>query len=125
MLPFKLEEVEITARVAVRIVAANLGASLVNCAAPFTLVKKHAHRFVDTILAVSQYAHSLTFVRHLFCEFVACDVDIDRMVLGQPRHIGWLGFNVVVATAVARAFATVKRIFLSHGALISIFRLRC
>ena len=47
------------------------------------------------------------------------------MMLREPGDIGWLGFNVVVATTVARTLVAVIRVFLGHGAQISKFRLRC
>ena len=47
------------------------------------------------------------------------------MMLGQSRNIGRLGFDVVVATAIAGTLATVIGVLLDHDALISKSRSRC
>ena len=75
MLPFKLDEVEIAARVAIGVVAADLRSPLINRTAPFTLVEKHAHRFVNSVLPMPQDTHLLTFVRHFLRKFVTRYVD--------------------------------------------------
>ena len=75
MLPFKLDEVEIAARVAIGIVAADLWPPLVNRTAPFALVEEHTHRFVNSVLAMPQDPHLLTFVRHFLGKFVTRYVD--------------------------------------------------
>lgn len=75
MFPFKLDEVEVPTRVAIGIVAADLWSPFINRAAPFTLVEKHAHRFVHSVVAMPQHAHLLTFVRHFLRKFVTRCVD--------------------------------------------------
>ena len=125
MFPFKLDEIEVTACVAVWIVAADLRTPFVNRTAPFTLIEEHAHRLKNGIFAVSQHAYGFAFVRHLFGEFVARYVHRKCVMLRQSGDVAWLGFDVVVATAVAGTLAAVIRIFLCHCALISNSRPRC
>ena len=118
MFPFKLDEVEIAAGIAVRIVAAHLWASLVNRTAPFTLVKEHAHRFVNAIFAMPQHAHRFAFVRDCFGEFVTRHFYWNRVMLRQSRDIARLGFDVVIATAIARTLTAIKRILRGHDVRI-------
>ena len=119
MFPFKHDEIEVTACVAVWIVPADLRTPFVNRAAPFTLIEEHAHRFINGIFAVSQHAHGFAFVRHLFGEFVARRVHRNSVMLRQSGDVARLGFNVVVATAIAGALAAIKRVLGNHMALIS------
>ena len=62
---------------------------------------------------------------HFLGEFVARHFHGNRMMFRQSRDVARLGFDVVVATAVARTLAAVVGIFLGHGALISNSPLRC
>jgi len=52
MFPFKLDEVEVAAGVAIWVVAADLRTPFINRTAPFALVEEHAHRFVNGILSM-------------------------------------------------------------------------
>ena len=119
MLSLKLDEIEVAAGIAVRIVAANLRASFVNRAAPLGLMEEHAHRFVDAVFAVPQHSHCFAFVRHLFGEFLSRHVNGNRVMFGQPRHVARLRLDIVIATAIAGTLATVVGVFLGHVALIS------
>ena len=119
MFPLKLDEVEIAAGVAVGVIAADLRTALINCAAALALIKKHAHRFVDGVFTVPQNAHRFAFVRHLLGELFTCHAHRDRVMLRQPGNVAWLGFDVVVTTAIAGTFTAIERIFCGHDMLFS------
>lgn len=121
MFPFKLEEVVITAGRAVRVFPTYCGASFVNRAAAFGLIEKHAHRLVHRVFAVTQYAHSFTFVHDLFGKFFTCDIHCQTVMFGQPCDVGRFRFYVVVTTAISGALGAVVRIFGCHDAHLNLF----
>src|SRR5262245_41956822 len=55
----ELEELVVAAARAVRVVAANTGARVVDGALPRLLVEEGAHRLEDAVVAVAQLAHLL------------------------------------------------------------------
>ena len=114
MFPFKLEEVVVAAGRAIRVIPAHGRTSFVNGAAALGLVKKHAHGFVHRIFAMTQHAHRVAFVHNLLRKFFAGNLHRNAMMPGQTRNVRWLGLNVVVATAVAGAFAAVVGVFGWH-----------
>ncbi len=121
MFPFKLEEVVVAAGRAIRVIPTHGRTSFVNGAAALGLVKKHAHGFVHRIFAVTQHAHCVAFVPNLLGEFFAGNLQRNVVMPGQTRYVRWLGLNVVVATAVAGAFAAVVGVFGCHNADFKLF----
>ena len=121
MFPFKLEEVVVAAGRAIRVIPAHGRTSFVNGAAALGLVKKHAHGFVHRIFAVTQHAHSYAFMLNLLGEFFTCDSHCQTMMFGQPSDVGGFGFDVIVTTAVAGAFATVIGVFGCHHVDFKLF----
>lgn len=121
MFPFKLEEVIVAARCAIRVIPAHSGTSFVDGAAALGLVKKHAHGFVHRIVAMTQHAHRVAFVLNLLGEFFAGNLHRNAMMPGQPRYVGCFGLDVIVATTVAGAFAAVVGVFRCHDADFKLF----
>lgn len=121
MFPFKLEKVVIAAGRTVRVFPTHCGATFVNRATTFRLVKKHAHGLVDRIFAMTQYAHGFAFVHDLLGKFFTCNSRVQTVVFGQPRNVSRLGFDVVVTTAVSGALGAVVRIFGCHDAHLKLF----
>ena len=120
MFPFKFEEVVVPARRAIRVIAAYCRTALINRATTFGLIKKHTHRFVHRVFTMPKHAHGFAFVLDLLGKFFAGNIHRDAMMLGQTSYIGGLGFDVVVATAVAGAFGAVVRIFGCHHAYLKL-----
>ncbi len=115
MFTFKLDEAEIPAGVAVRVVTTDLRTAFINCAASLGLIEKHAHRFVDVIFTMPKHAYRFALVLNRFREALARTFNRNSVVFGQAGDIAWLRFNVVVAAAIARTLAAVVSNFVAHA----------
>jgi hypothetical protein len=98
-----------------------LRAAFVNRAATIVLIEKHAHRFVDMVLAVAEHADLLTFMLYGLRELLPRDVDGDAMMFCQTNNVARFGLDVIVTTAIAGTLGTVVANFFTHGSRISGF----
>ena len=121
MFPFKLEEVIVATGRAIWVVPADCGTTFINGAAALGLIKKHAHGLVYRIFTVAKHAHRLAFVLNLFGKFLTRYIHRNTVMFGQTRDIRRFSFNVVIATAIARAFGAVVSVLGCHDADFKLF----